>query len=122
MKRSIGRIFVLAVVSCSVAGLVSVGAYAGYLRQFAAQYLNFDGSEQSTTLAPPSGGQTIYRGTVMVSADVDTLELPSPRLATSLTVEFRQRIRFGSTARLTVIPATAGQIPPATVSLDGCRS
>jgi hypothetical protein len=75
MKRSIGRVFVLAVVSCSVAGLVSVGAYAGYLRQFAAQYLNFDGSEQSTTLAPPSGGQTIYRGTVMVSADVDTLEV-----------------------------------------------
>ena len=56
MKRLIGRLFALAVVSCSVVGIVSAGAYAGYLRQFAAQYLNFDGTEQGTTLAPPSGG------------------------------------------------------------------
>ncbi len=75
MKRSIGRLFALAVVSCSLVGIVSAGAYAGYLRQFAAQYLNFDGSEQSTTLAPSSGGQTIYHGTVTVPADIDTLEV-----------------------------------------------
>jgi hypothetical protein len=74
MKRSFGRLFALAVVSCSLVG-VSAGAYAGYLRQFSAQYLNFDGSEQSTTLAPSTGGQTIYHGTVMVPADVDTLEV-----------------------------------------------
>jgi hypothetical protein len=74
MKRFVGKFLALAVVSASV-GMVSVGAYAGYLRQFAAQYLNFDGSEQNTTLAPSSGGQTIYHGTVMIPADVDTLEV-----------------------------------------------
>src|SRR6266851_2998762 len=74
MKRFVGKFLALAVVSASV-GMVSAGAYAGYLRQFAAQYLNFDGSEQSTTLAPSSGGQTIYHGTVMVPADVATLEV-----------------------------------------------
>src|SRR5260221_4404152 len=74
MKRFVGKFLALAVVSASV-GMVSAGAYAGYLRQFAAQYLNFDGSEQNTTLAPSSGGQTIYHGTVMVPADVDTLEV-----------------------------------------------
>ena len=56
-------------------GVAAVVAHAGQVRQFSAQFLNFDGTEQSTILEPSSGGQPIYRGSVFVSADVDTLEI-----------------------------------------------
>jgi hypothetical protein len=72
MKRSVAKsLFVVAVFS----GALGVAAHAGPVRQFAAQYLNFDGTQQSTTLDPSSGGQPIYQGTVRVPADVDTLEV-----------------------------------------------
>jgi len=56
-------------------GALGVAAYAGQYRQFTAQFLNFDGTEQGTTLGPSTGGQPIYQGTVFVPADVDTLEI-----------------------------------------------
>lgn len=72
MKMRVGRYLLLTVISL---GVLSAGAYAGHVRQFSAQYLNFDGTEQSTTLAPSTGGQTIYQGSVSVPADVNTLEV-----------------------------------------------
>lgn len=69
MKRSIvGSLSVLAV---SAAALCMV-AYAGEVREFAAQYVN---GEQTTALDPTTGGQPIYQGTVFVPADVDILEV-----------------------------------------------
>ena len=74
MKSRLAR--ALAVVFVS-AGAMGLAAHAGEVRQFAAQYLNFDGTEQSTTLSTSSasGGQAIYEGKVWASADVDTLEV-----------------------------------------------
>jgi hypothetical protein len=72
MRRSIAKSLVVAIFSI---GALTVAAYAGQVRQFAAQYLNFDGTEQTTTLAPSSGGQPIYQGTVVAPADTDTLEI-----------------------------------------------
>src|SRR6266446_5828288 len=72
MKRAIAKSLLVAIVSLGVAAVI---AHAGQVRQFAAQFLNFDGSEQSTKLEPSSGGQPIYQGTVVVPADVDTLEV-----------------------------------------------
>src|SRR5258708_23576843 len=72
MKRPIAKSLLVGIMSFGVAAVV---AHAGQVRQFSAQFLNFDGTEQSTTLEPSSGGQPIYRGSVFVSADVDTLEI-----------------------------------------------
>jgi hypothetical protein len=72
MKSRLAR--ALAVVFVS-AGAIGIAAHAGEVRQFAAQYLNFDGSEQSTTLSTSSGGQPIYQGKIWAPADVDTLEV-----------------------------------------------
>ncbi len=72
MSKSVGKSVILgAVVSFAIA----VAAYAGQVNQYVAQYLNFDGTEQSTTLGPGSGGQPIYQGTVQVPADDGTLEI-----------------------------------------------
>jgi hypothetical protein len=72
MKRPIAKSLLVGIMSFGVAAVV---AHAGPVRQFSAQFLNFDGTEQSTTLEPSSGGQPIYQGSVFVSADVDTLEI-----------------------------------------------
>jgi hypothetical protein len=72
MNRSLAKSFLLALVSL---GALAVAAYAGEVRQFAAQFLNFDGTEQSTSLDPSAGGQPIYQGTVIIPADVNTLEI-----------------------------------------------
>src|SRR5260370_27040202 len=72
MKRPIAKSLLVGIMSFGVAAVV---AHAGQVRQFSAQFLNFDGTEQSTTLEPSSGGQPIYQGSVFVSADVDTLEI-----------------------------------------------
>jgi hypothetical protein len=72
MKRSLAKSFLVAIVSL---GALAVAAYAGQVRQFAAQFLNFDGTEQSTTREPSSGGQPIYQGSISVPADVNTLEV-----------------------------------------------
>jgi hypothetical protein len=69
MKRPIvGSVVVFA----ASAAALCLAAYAGEVREFAAQYVN---GEQATTLDPSSGGQPIYQGTVSVPADVDILEV-----------------------------------------------
>lgn len=65
MVGSLAVSFVWAAALCIV-------AYAGEVREFAAQYVN---GEQATTLDPSSGGQPIYQGTVFVPADVSILEV-----------------------------------------------
>jgi hypothetical protein len=69
MKRPVAKSIIMIAVSTAALG---VAAYAGQVRQFAAQYVN---AEQSTIREPSSGGQPIYQGSVIVSADVDTLEI-----------------------------------------------
>jgi hypothetical protein len=69
MKRPVVKSIIMIAVSTAALG---VAAYAGQVRQFAAQYVN---AQQSTTRDPSSGGQPIYQGSVFVSADVDTLEI-----------------------------------------------
>ena len=69
-----------------------LAAYAGEVREFAAQYVN---GEQATTLDPSSGGQPIYQGTVFVPADVDILESQFRRPAISSMAASQSRIRFG---------------------------
>ncbi len=69
MKRPVVGSLALLIVS---AAAVCIAAYAGEVREFAAQYVN---SEQATTLDPSTGGQPIYQGTVSVPADVSVLEV-----------------------------------------------
>jgi hypothetical protein len=69
MKRPVVKSIIMVAVSTAALG---IAAYAGQVRQFAAQYVN---AQQSTTRDPSSGGQPIYQGSVFVSADVDTLEI-----------------------------------------------
>jgi len=69
MKRSLVGSIVVSAVS---AAALCVAVYAGEVREFAAQYVN---DQQATTVDPENGGQPIYRGTVVVPADVDMLEV-----------------------------------------------
>ena len=69
MKRSI--VGPLAVMVVSAAALC-IAAYAGEVREFAAQFVD---GQQATTVEPANGGQPIYQGTVFVPADVNILEV-----------------------------------------------
>jgi hypothetical protein len=75
MKKSLGRVLGLVIISSSFVGAVAAGVYAGNVRQFAAEFLKYEGVKEGTTLAPSTGGKTIYESTVVVPQDIKTLEV-----------------------------------------------
>jgi hypothetical protein len=80
VQRLVSKLLILTILPCSL--IVSAqGVHAGDIRRFGAQFLNFDGTQQSTKSAPssasgvPTGGTAIYDVNVIVPADVNTLQV-----------------------------------------------